>query len=47
MSKTVNDILRMIEEKNVKMIDFKKVDINGQYRRPLPRYPRNIIRAAV
>jgi len=32
MSKTVNDILRMIEEHDIKMIDFKMVDINGQYR---------------
>ena len=32
MSKTVSDILRMIEENDIKMIDFKMVDINGQYR---------------
>ncbi len=32
MSKTVTDILKMIEENGIKMIDFKMVDINGQYR---------------
>ncbi|MBR2372060.1 MAG: glutamine synthetase beta-grasp domain-containing protein, partial [Clostridia bacterium] len=32
MKKTVQDILKMIEENDVKMIDFKMVDINGQYR---------------
>ena len=32
MAKTVADILAMIQEKDIKMIDFKMVDINGQYR---------------
>ena len=32
MSKNVKDIIRMIEENGIKMIDFKMVDINGQYR---------------
>ena len=32
MSKNVKDILQMIEENGIKMIDFKMVDINGQYR---------------
>jgi len=32
MSKTVADILAMIQEHDIKMIDFKMVDINGQYR---------------
>ena len=32
MSKTVSDILKIIEENDIKMIDFKMVDINGQYR---------------
>ena len=30
--KTVNDILNLIKENNIKMVDFKMVDINGQYR---------------
>ncbi len=32
MAKTVQDILKLIKEKDVKMVDFKMVDINGQYR---------------
>ncbi len=32
MGKTVQDILNMIQEHDIKMIDFKMVDINGQYR---------------
>ena len=32
MSKTVQDIMHLIKEKDIKMIDFKMVDINGQYR---------------
>ena len=32
MSKTVKDILNLIRENDIKMVDFKMVDINGQYR---------------
>ena len=32
MKKTVKDILEMIRENGIKMVDFKMVDINGQYR---------------
>ncbi len=32
MAKSVNDILALIKEHNIKMVDFKMVDINGQYR---------------
>ena len=32
MSKSVQDILALIKEKDIKMVDFKMVDINGQYR---------------
>ena len=32
MKKTVQDILSMIQEHDIKMVDFKMVDINGQYR---------------
>ena len=28
----VRDILKMIKENDIKMVDFKMVDINGQYR---------------
>ena len=32
MKRTVQDILTMIEENGIQMIDFKMVDINGQFR---------------
>ncbi|MBE7053343.1 MAG: type I glutamate--ammonia ligase [Ruminococcaceae bacterium] len=32
MKKTVSDILNIIKENDIKMVDFKMVDINGQYR---------------
>ena len=32
MAKTVQDILNLIAEHGIKMVDFKMVDINGQYR---------------
>ena len=32
MAKTVKDILKLINENDIKMVDFKMVDINGQYR---------------
>ena len=32
MAKTVQDVMNMIKENHIKMVDFKMVDINGQYR---------------
>ncbi|MBE6969500.1 MAG: type I glutamate--ammonia ligase [Ruminococcaceae bacterium] len=32
MAKTAKDILKMIREHDIKMVDFKMVDINGMYR---------------
>ena len=32
MKKTVNDIMQLIREQNIQMVDFKMVDIHGQYR---------------
>ena len=32
MAITAQDIIKLIEEKDIKMVDFKMVDINGQYR---------------
>jgi len=32
MARSIQDILALIEEKGIQMIDFKMVDINGQYR---------------
>ncbi len=32
MAKTANDIMQMINDNDIKMVDFKMVDINGQFR---------------
>ena len=32
MPKTAQDIMQLIQEQGIKMVDFKMVDINGQYR---------------
>ena len=32
MAKSIQDVLNLIKEKDIKMVDFKMVDINGQYR---------------
>ena len=32
MTKTAQDVMQLIRDHNIKMIDFKMVDINGQYR---------------
>jgi len=32
MAKSVKDIMQMIREQDIKMVDFKMVDINGQFR---------------
>ena len=32
MAKSVKDIIKFIEDNDIKMVDFKMVDINGQYR---------------
>ena len=32
MAKSVKDIMKMIEQNDIKMVDFKMVDINGQFR---------------
>ena len=32
MPKSVQDIMKMIQENNIKMVDFKMVDISGQFR---------------
>lgn len=32
MAKTTQEIMQLIEEKNIQMVDFKIVDIHGQYR---------------
>ena len=32
MSKTAQDIMNLIQEQGIQMVDFKMVDIHGQYR---------------
>ena len=32
MSKTVQDIMQIIREQGIRMVDFKMVDIHGQFR---------------
>ena len=32
MAKTVQDIMQLIREQDIKMVDFKIVDIHGQFR---------------
>ena len=32
MSKTVQDVMNLIRDNDIKMVDFKMVDIHGQYR---------------
>ena len=32
MAKTVKDIIKLIRDNDIKMVDFKMVDLNGQYR---------------
>ena len=32
MAKTAQEVMQLIHEQGIKMVDFKMVDINGQYR---------------
>ena len=32
MAKTAKDVMQMIKDNDIKMVDFKMVDINGQFR---------------
>ena len=32
MAKTAKDIIKLIRDNEIQMVDFKMVDINGQYR---------------
>ena len=32
MAKTVQDVMEMIRQQDIKLVDFKMVDINGQFR---------------
>ncbi len=48
--KTVKDILAMIKENDIKMVDFKMVDINGQYRHvtiPAQNFSEDTMKAGI
>ncbi len=50
MSKTVEQIMNLIKENDIKMVDFKMVDINGQYRHvtiPAQNFTPEIMRDGV
>ncbi|MBQ4067599.1 MAG: glutamine synthetase beta-grasp domain-containing protein [Clostridia bacterium] len=50
MAKTVQDILNLIKEKDIKMVDFKMVDINGQYRHvtiPAENFSEDTMRSGI
>ena len=50
MAKTVQDILAIIKEKDIKMVDFKMVDINGQYRHvtiPAENFSEDTMRSGI
>ena len=50
MSKSVQDVMSMIQENGIQMVDFKMVDINGQYRHvtiPAADFNEEIMREGV
>ena len=50
MSNSVQNIMNLIKEKDIKMVDFKMVDINGQYRHvtiPAQNFTEEIMRDGV
>ena len=50
MSKTVQDVMNLIQENNIQMVDFKMVDINGQFRHvtiPAADFGEEIMREGV
>ena len=50
MAKSVQDILALIKEQGIKMVDFKMVDINGQYRHvtiPAENFSEDTMRSGI
>ena len=50
MAKTAQDIMNLIKENDIKMVDFKMVDINGQYRHvtiPAQHFSEDTIRDGI
>ena len=50
MAKTIQDVLALIQEQGIKMVDFKMVDINGQYRHvtiPAENFSEDTMRSGI
>ena len=50
MVKTAQELMDLIQEKGIKMIDFKIVDINGQYRHvtiPAAQFSENTLTSGI
>ena len=50
MAKSIQDIIRLIQEENIQMVVFKMVDINGQYRHvtiPAKSFSEDIMRDGI
>ena len=50
MAKSIQDILTLIKEKGIQMVDFKMVDINGQYRHvtiPAQNFSEDTMKAGI
>jgi len=50
MAKSVQDIMHLIQEKGIRMVDFKMVDINGQYRHvtiPAENFSEDTMRSGI
>ena len=50
MAKTTQDVLKLIKDNDIKMVDFKMVDINGQYRHvtiPAENFSEETLRAGI
>jgi len=50
MAKSVQDIMNLIQEKGIRMVDFKIADINGQYRHvtiPAENFSEDTMKSAI
>ncbi len=50
MAKSIQDVLKMIKDNGIKMVDFKMVDINGQYRHvtiPAENFSEDTIKSGI
>ena len=50
MAKSIQDVLKMIKDNDIKMVDFKMVDVNGQYRHvtiPAENFSEDTIKSGI